>query len=130
MQIRKENDKIIFEIDCWSKRVNPYMDENADIGQYPTLVGIILKDTFGNEEMGFAKVIDMDYKDKGDQETDIMIHYWDGDEKEFIKLCKELEIDIIKYPECAYCGQSIFGSFTVGEKGNQCFECSDIKKLK
>ncbi len=91
----------MIEIPCQSKRQNPYMiDENGnfeDVGEYPTLTGLITEDQFGNEERGFASTIDMDYKDKPDQYTDIKYHYWEGDEKEFRALCKELGIQVVVY---------------------------------
>ena len=67
---------------------------DTDVGSHPTLIGLIYKDKYGNDEMGWAKVIDMDYKDKGDQWTDIMIHWWGG-EKEFKDICDELEIGYV-----------------------------------
>lgn len=121
MKITKQKDKIIIEIPFWSKRMNPYMPDE-DVGEYQTLTGVIQTDVFGNEECGFAQTIDRDYKDKGDDVTDIMIHYYMGKEK-FIKLCKKLDIAICEYPICAYCKKSIFGCFTMGEKGNMCYEC-------
>ena len=70
------------------------MPDDADIGEYQTLIGLIYHDKFGNDEVGFAQTIDMDYKGKGDQWTDIKYQYWGGAE-EFIKLCKKLEIGYI-----------------------------------
>ena len=93
MKIYKKGKNIIFEIPYWSKRSNPYM-EGEDVGKYQTLTGLLDKDKDGNEECGFAQTIDMAYKDKGDQYTVIKYHFW-GSEKEFIKICKELEINLI-----------------------------------
>jgi hypothetical protein len=123
MKVIKIKDEIHFIVPFWTKRSNPWTE--GDVGSHPTLVGIISADQSGNKELGFAEVIDMDYKDKGDQETEIMIHYWSGDKEDFIKLCKELGIDYIEYPLCAYCGQPIFGCFTWGEKGHMCYKCED-----
>ena len=131
MKISRQDDNIIFSIPFWTKRHNPYMDmEGEETGSHPTLVGIIDRDKFGNEELGFALVIDMDYKDKGDQNTDIMIHIWNHTEESFVKLCKELGVDVIKYPTCAYCHKAIYGCFTVGDKGNMCDECEKVKDEK
>lgn len=121
MKIYKKKDNIIIEIPFHSKRFNPYVPDE-DVGEFKTLVGLIYKDQWGNDKMGFAQNIDMSYKDKPDQETDIKYNWW-GEKKEFIKKCEELEIEIIETPTCAYCEQSIFGSFTIGEKGNMCFDC-------
>lgn len=129
MEVKKVKDKIVIEIPFWSKRHNPYM-EGEDVGSHPTLIGIVGKDRDGNEELGFAKVVDMDYKNKDDQFTDIFIHFWDWTEGSFTKLCDQLGIDVFKYPECAYCHKSIYGSFTIGDKGNQCYECEDEEEKK
>ena len=86
MRIKKVKDNIVITIPYWSKRHNPYM-EGEDCGQYKTLMGLITNDEFGNEEIGFSLVIDMGYKGKPDQETDIMIHWWEGTKEDFIKLC-------------------------------------------
>lgn len=97
MKIYKKKDKIIIEIPFWSKRMNPYMiDENGkpeDVGEYPTLTGLICKDKDGNEEMGFAQTIDMCYADKPDQVNGWLVR-WYGDEEDFVAKCKELGIGI------------------------------------
>ena len=102
--------------------MNSYMPDE-DVGKHKTLIGIIYNDEYDNEKRGFAKVIDMDYADKADQNTEIMIYCWDGNKKDFIELCKKLEIEVLEYPTCAYCNKSIFGSFTIGKKGNMCRDC-------
>ena len=93
MKIYKKKDKILIEIPFWSKRINPYMiDKNGkpeDVGEYSTLIGMITYDGCGNEEMGLAYVIDMDYKDKGDQIGGWVIK-WFGNEEELRKVCKEI----------------------------------------
>jgi len=95
-KIYKKNNKIIIEIPFYTKRFNPYcVDENGepeDVGKHQTLVGILDEDKDGNERFGFGLVIDMSYKGKQDQYTDIKYHYW-GDN--FIELCKELGIGYV-----------------------------------
>ena len=121
MKVFKKDNKIIIEIPFWSKRSNPYMPDE-DVGEYQTLIGIMYKDN-GNDEIGFAETIDMDYNDKGDQWTEIKYHWWE-EKKEFIELCEKLGIGFFEYPTCETCGKSIFGSFTVDSDGkNLCFEC-------
>lgn len=93
MKVYKKGENIIIEIPFWKKRYNPYMP-GEDVGSHPTLVGLFTKDRWGNDECGFAYVIDMDYKDKSDQWTDIVIQY-DGEEKEFKKICTDLKIGYI-----------------------------------
>lgn len=122
MKIYKKDKSIIFEIPMYSKRQNPYM-EGEYVGEYPTLTGIIDKDEYGNEELGFARTIDMAYKDKPDQWTDIVIHYW-GDKRDFVELCRKLEIAVFEYSTCAHCGKSIYGCHTVDKNGKSiCGEC-------
>jgi len=94
MKIYRKGDKIIFEEDFFQKRHNPYMPDGADCGEHPTYVGLLYKDRWGNDKIGFAHVIDMDYKDKGDQWTDIVIEY-QGNEKDFKKLCEDLRIGYV-----------------------------------
>ena len=92
---KKEKDKIVIEIPFWSARSNPWMDESP--GDYPTLTGLVMihnKDGNDWDEMGFAYTIDMDYKDKADQYTDIMFHFG-GEQKDFEKLCAKLGIGVV-----------------------------------
>jgi len=119
-KIEKIKDNIVITIPFWSKRINPYMPDE-DVGSYPTLAGMIYTEK-GEEKIGFVYVIDMDYKGKPDQYGEIMYHYL-GEEDNFRKLCKELEIDIIEYSNCAYCGDVLLGSYTMGAKGDMCFSC-------
>jgi len=70
------------------------MDKDDDAGEHHTLVGVI---DHKEDEFGFAKVIDMDYKNKDDQFTKIMIYCWDIEMKQFKELCKELQIGIVEY---------------------------------
>ena len=123
MKIYKKKDKIIFEIPKWTKRFNPYMP-NKDVGSHQTLVGIIRNDKHGNQELGFANVIDMSYSGKPDQNTDIIIYIEYLEKLEFIKLCKDLELNYIEYPICAYCNKTIYGAFTIGDKGNMSDKCN------
>lgn len=93
---KKEDSKIIIEIPFFCARSNPWMEESP--GDYPTLTGLIVrhnKDGNDWDEMGFAYTIDMDYKNKDDQYTDIMFHY-DGEEEDFKKLCVEFDIRLIE----------------------------------
>jgi len=120
-KIYKKDDNIIFEIPFWTKRSNPYMPGEY-VGEHPTLIGMVYREKSGEDMIGFAEVIDMSYKDKPDQETGIIYHYLGGEDN-FIELCKELKIEVIKYLNCAYCGEPLFGSYTMGDKGEMCFSC-------
>lgn len=98
MEIKKENDKIIVEIPFYSKRMNPYMPEGADVGEFPTLTGLIVRNrTNGNnyDEIGWAYLIDRDYKGK-DEDIGSWAIMWYGEENEFKIKCKELGLGIIE----------------------------------
>jgi len=121
-----EKNNLVIKIPLKTKRYNPYEADTTE--EMDNIVATIDKDKHGNEEMGFCNCIDMSYKGKGDQHTDFFYKYW-GEKEEFKKLCKELKIDIIEYPICAYCGGSIYSAFTLGEKGNMCYSC-ELKNEK
>jgi len=92
MKVIKEKDKIIFEIPYWTDIYDKQDDK--PVGKHKTLAGIIEKDSFGEVKMGFADVIDMSYKGKENQYSDIMIHWHGCGEEDFEKLCKKLKLDL------------------------------------
>ena len=95
MKITRKDNKIIIEIDYYSKRFNPY-DEKGDYGKFKSLTGLIVrhrKDGNNYDEIGFANTIDRDYKGKCDDIGDFVIK-WYGGEESFIKKCKELGLGI------------------------------------
>lgn len=99
IKYKKTKDKIIIEIPFWSRRYNPIMDKY--VGKYPTLTGVVIENRKGGndfDEVGFALTIDMDYKDKPDQWTDIWFQY-KGEAKEFAKLCAKWNIPFVKRRE-------------------------------
>ncbi len=93
-KIYKKEDKILIEIPAVSQRFDPYSEKHY--GSYSTLTGIITEDESGNLIMGFGHTIDMAYKGKDDQYSDIFFEVWGVEEEEFIKLCKEIGVKIIK----------------------------------
>ena len=119
MKIYKKEDKIIIEIPFWQDGRDYYGDKVCEI---PNIIGIIETDKDGNEECGFHQLIDMTYKDKGPQVDGLLVSFHGGKE-EFIELCKELGIEFMEYPNCAYCGEPIFGSYGFGDKGEMCYKC-------
>ena len=119
MKIYKKGDKIIFEVDFWQDALD-YFGEK--VGKIPNIIGVVYNDECGNEEMGFHQLIDMTYKDKEPQINGLIVSY-SGDKEDFKKLCKELDIEYFEYPICAYCKKTIYGCFTVGDKGNMCDDC-------
>ena len=113
-----KNDKnliIKLSIPLEARRYNPYDESEGD--KMDNVVGVIAGD-----EIGFAYWIDRDYKGKGD-DISAPFYLYQEDLDSFRNLCKELKVDIVEYPDCAYCHKTIFGSFGFGEKGNKCFDC-------
>ena len=101
MKVYKQDGKIIFEFPESLPRLNPCVDDSERhlLGTYPTFTGLIVRHRKnGNDydEIGFAGTIDMDYKDKGDQVSDFIVLWHDGEE-EFIKVCKKLGINVYCY---------------------------------
>ena len=78
-----------------------------DVGDYPTLTGLIIKhNKNGNnwDEVGFAYTIDMDYKDKPDQYSDIAFEFTGSRRDlstidEFKELCKQWRIPYVELEE-------------------------------
>lgn len=93
-KIYKKGKNLIIEIPLVGQRINPYdPDLKRDM---KNICALITKDKDGNEEMGFCKYIDMEYKGKTDQFTDFFYKWW-RDKVEFEEICKKLKIDIIYY---------------------------------
>ena len=91
LTLKKQDDKYIFtlEIPQTEKRYNPY--DEQEHGEMNSIAGLIDKKM---SEYGFVWLIDMDYKDKGDQWTGIFLECSSFmSEGEFIELCKKNEID-------------------------------------
>ena len=113
-----KNDKnliIKLSIPLEARRYNPYDESEGD--KMDNVVGVIAGD-----EIGFAYCLDRDYKGKGD-DISAPFYLYQENLDSFRNLCKELKVDIVEYPDCAYCHKPIFGSFGFGEKGNKCFDC-------
>lgn len=96
-KIYKKGDSLIIEIPLTQRRSNPYMSElGEEYADYmDRVVGLILNEK-NNCRIGFAYLIDMDYKGKDDQWTDIFYEYG-GNKEEFRKLCKKLRMGIVEY---------------------------------
>ena len=116
-EISKNNKNLIIKlsIPLEARRYNPYDESEGD--KMDNVVGVIAGD-----EIGFAYWIDRDYKGKGD-DISAPFYLYQEDLDSFRNLCKEFKVDIVEYPDCAYCHKTIFGSFGFGEKGNKCFDC-------
>ena len=91
----KTKDVLVIEIPLTKERHNPYTDKNSE--KMDNIAGMIVEHkTDGNDwdEIGFAYTIDMAYKGKDDQYTDIFFE-WLGEKEEFEKICKRLKISIV-----------------------------------
>jgi len=93
-KIYKKGDTLIIEIPLREKRDNPYMP-GEDVGTMDNIAGVIGFDQWGNREVGFCQLIDMSYKGKADQRTELFYFHWNSSDEEFEDLCKKLEIGII-----------------------------------
>ena len=121
--ITKDKDNLIITIPLMQDIYDYYGDDI--IGREDNITGIIKELRNCNiEECGFAYLIDMSYKGKAPQIGEWFYHDY-MDKKEFKKLCKELGVGIYEIPICAYCGEELWGSFTLGDKGNMCNKCED-----
>ena len=89
MRVFKKNNKIYFEVPAFEQRYNPYSDDY--FGSYPTLTAIIDRE---ENKMGWAWTIDMDYKGKTDQFSNI-VREWPGSKEEFIKINKDLSLAVV-----------------------------------
>lgn len=113
MKITKTKNELVVKIPLWQ---NSYDAIGQLIGQVPKIIGVIAGD-----EIGFSWLNDLGYK--GDQQEGEMFLKYYGEDDEFRKLCKELDIDVWEHSICAYCGKVLYGSFTISDKGYECFEC-------
>ncbi len=121
MEIKKDKDNLIVTIPL---RQTAYDAVGDEVGQVSNIMGVIAGD-----EMTFSQEIDMTYKGKASQEGMPLIHYY-GEENEFKELCHNLGISYIKHSICAYCNKVIYGAYTLGDKGNQCFSCEVVAKKR
>lgn len=114
MKITAENNQLVIKIPLEQDKYDYFGEKD---GTCDNIIGIICGD-----EIGFAYQIDMSYKDKAPQWTEIFLKYWES-EAEFKKLCKKLNLDIYEYPLCSKCHKPIFGACTWKDGGVVCFEC-------
>lgn len=86
-------------------------------GESDTVIGIIAGDSYS-----LSQLIDLGYKD--DQQEGMPIIMFDTRE-ELEETCRNLNIGLWEHPNCAYCKEVIRGSFTLGDKGNMCWNCNE-----
>lgn len=119
MKYEISNNNLVISIPL-KQKARYYFDNEC--GEIDNIIGVVSKDKDGNDEIGFHQLIDMTYKDKEPQIDGLLVSY-NGEKKDFEKLCKDLGIIYFEYPICGYCGKSIYGSFSWGDKGNMCYSC-------
>lgn len=93
--IEKDDEHVLvnIKIPAYTKRSNPWADEDEDVGEHPTVIGVFEKDI---SKFGLAWVIDMDYKDKGDQWTENFLNVSDFmSDAEFEQMCKDCNIPMV-----------------------------------
>jgi hypothetical protein len=122
-EIQKNNKNLTIKlsIPLKTRRFNPYDESEND--EMDNIIGVIAGD-----EVGFSYRTDRRYKDKGD-DVSAPFYFYHGGSEDFKNLCGKLDIAVVEYPTCVYCYQSIFGSFTLGQKWNKCFDCEEDADL-
>ncbi len=115
MKIEKKENNLVVTIPLWQ----PTYDAMGEkFGEISNIIGIIEGD-----EIGFAKVIDLGYKDSFDY-SEIIVKVLIGKE-EFKNLCKELDIDLYEYPLCVKCGKVVYGVHG-WHNGPVCSDCDYV----
>ena len=123
--VKIEKDKLIIEVPLFQERFDVWDEKRTWRGE--NIIGIIEPVANCNiPNCGFAYRIDMSYKDKADQFTDIFYH-WHNDKEDFKKFCKENDIEVYEFQQCSSCSNAIYGPFTWVEKGKYlCSNCQDL----
>lgn len=120
MKISKNKENLIIEIPLYQDALD-YFGEK--VGEISNIIGVVSQDQWGNEEIGFHKLIDMTHKDKESQIDGLLVQYY-GNKEDFKKLCKDLDISYFEYPICETCKKVIYGSFGFDKDGkNICYDC-------
>lgn len=90
MKIQKTKDNYIITIEVLIKqKIRDYFGEEV-VGEMDNIVGVIDKK---NDEYGLAFLIDRSHKGKSPDITSTFVNF-DGNEKDFKKLCQENGIQI------------------------------------
>ena len=115
MKLKRENEKLIVEIDLWQKSYDALDNE---IGSVSNVVGVIA----GDFEQGIYQVNDLGYKDSTQLGSPIVMTYFE--DEEFRKICEELKINVWEYETCSECNKTLWGGFTINKEGkNVCLDC-------
>jgi len=108
MNIKKVKNKIVIEIPFLQHRNNPY-DPEEEKELTHNLIGVV-----NDDEQGIYQLNDLSYKD--DQQVGGLLVRTYLEKPDFIKLCKDLELDYIEYPICATCHKTIYGCHSIDDK--------------
>lgn len=114
MKIFKDKDELVVRIPLTQKRNNPYDDEESK-EDVPALIGVV-----AGMDYSISHLNDLSYK--GDIQEGSRIIMFDTEE-ELREICKKFGLDVWEHPICDYCKKPIYGTFTLGELGNQCYGC-------
>lgn len=109
-------DDMVVTIPLKQHRNNPYDDEEEK-ELTDNLIGVIAGNNYS-----ISQLIDLSYKDSQQEGMPILMF---ETEEELRDTCQELEIEVWKHDTCAYCGNVVYGSFTLGDKGIKCYHCYD-----
>lgn len=115
MKINKDKDNLIVTIPL---RQPTFDAMGEQFGEIDNIIGMIEGD-----EIGFAKFVDLGYKDSFDY-SEIIVKVLMGKEK-FKKLCKELNIGLYEYPLCVKCGGVVYGVHG-WNNGPVCSDCEYV----
>lgn len=110
--ITKENEELVLKIPLWQKSYDAIGEE---IGNVPNLIGFS-----DGKEFSINQLCDLGYKDSTQLGMPILMF---TDKQELEKECKKLGLEIWEYNSCAYCKKTLYGSFTLDDKGYKCFDC-------
>ena len=120
MKLSKKDNNLVIEIPLWQSGKSQW-------GNKWTVQNLIAVKTWSKEFDGYdytiSQAIYLDYKDDI-QEGSPIIHLL---EKDFNKVVKLLKLDIWEHQPCLECKEPIYGCFTVGEKGDLCYDCGHKK---
>ena len=115
---RVDGDRIAFEYHGFTTYIPMWQDAvdatGRVVGRVPNLIGVV-----AGEEIGICHLADRTYKDKEPDICDFVFKI-DCTREELKDKCDELGIGFYEYPLCSKCGDVMYGSFTVGEKGYEC----------
>jgi hypothetical protein len=102
----KDGNIILDPVPLKGKRYNPYEEDGGPGFAYDAVAGLVEP-----HRWGLVHMIDMDYKDKPDQWTDIFVE-WEGSEDSFREWCMDNGVIVIS-EECDKVGCGCHGADAV-----------------